>query len=254
MVLRNNTVAIIIQARMGSSRLPGKVLKDLCGKPMLVRIIDRLKQCRSVDDIIVATSQSSQNNKIIDCAKKSGVKGFVATCHENDVLERYIQAAKKHHVDVIVRITADCPLIDPALIDNMVKEFSKKNVDYLSNSLKSTFPRGLNVELFTTEALIRSSYFCLDIKDKEHVVIGLRSYPDLFKTENIEAEGKLHRPDLRLTVDSKEDFDVVKSIYHYFYDKIDSMTSTDVIDFLDSNPSIKKINSHIIQENKGGWD
>lgn len=232
---------------MGSSRLPGKVLMNLAGKPMLSHIIERLKLCKNVDEIIVATSNLPIDSKILDQAKKDGVRGFRGDCSENDVLSRYVQAAQKYNIDIIIRITADCPLIDPVLIDNLINIFYKTKTDYALNCLKRTFPQGVDAEIFYTKCLIKSSELSNKIEEREQVVLPMRNHPEIFKIINIEAKGSMRRPDLRITVDNIEDFQLIESIYNKMYNKNNIYFSTlEIINFLDNNPKLKKLNSHLV--------
>ena len=142
---------IIIQARMGSSRLPNKVMKIISGKPMIELIVKRLKKSKEANDVVVATSRESENKVLIEHLKKIKTKVFIGK--ENDVLDRFYRAAKKFKADIIVRITADCPFVDAGLIDDFIKRFKNKKPDYLSNCLPWTFPDGLDTEVFSFELL-----------------------------------------------------------------------------------------------------
>jgi len=245
--MRNMKIGIILQARMGSSRLPGKVLKSLAGKPMLCHIIDRLKLCKQVDEIIIATSNLESDKKITEVAVKEGVIGFCGECEENDVLSRYLKAAKKYDIDVIIRITADCPLIDPKLIDDLIIDFFESKVDYILNCLTRTYPDGVDAEVFYTSCLEKSSNLSNKIEDREQVVLPMRNNSHLFKIKNVEAKNEMRRPDLRLTVDNLEDFKLVEKIYESLYNSNDIYFSTEkIINYLDQNPELKKINSHLI--------
>jgi len=242
-MINNKKIGVILQARMGSTRLPGKVLKDLIGKPMLSRIIERLKMCKTGDEIIVATSNLPQDAVVVDFANKEGVRGFIGQCDESDLLTRYLQAAQKYNIDVILRVTADCPLLDYQILDNLILQFFNRKVDYISNCFVHTYPHGVDAEVFSTESLIKSSALSDDLKEREHVVIPMRNNLKMFKSFNIEAEGKLKRPDIRITVDYPEDFQLVEEIYKALYRPEKPYFSTlEVIEFLDSHPEIKKIN------------
>ena len=149
-------VVAIIQARMGSTRLPGKVMKRLCGKTILSHVISRVRACSLVDEIVVATTTSLADNVIVTESEKFGVNWFRGS--EEDVLERYYLAAKEHQADTVIRVTSDCPLLDAEILDQLLSYFQEENsnglnIDYLSNSLKRSFPRGLDVEIFTYSAL-----------------------------------------------------------------------------------------------------
>ena len=223
---------------------------DLVGKPMLSHIIDRLKLCKNVDEIIVATTNLPADARIAALAEKEGVRGFKGDCEENDVLTRYIQAALAYNIDIIVRVTADCPLIDPVLIDDLVKDFFKLKVDYILNCLKRTFPQGVDTEVFYTKCLVESSKMSDKMEEREHVVIPMRNYPDIFKIHNVEAKGLLRRSDIRITVDTPEDFKLIKEIYKNLYKEDKKFSPTlDVIKFLDNHPELKKLNEHLVIKN-----
>lgn len=237
---------IIVQARMGSSRLPGKVLREINGRPILALMIDRLKQCNFKPIIVIATSNKESDKAIINLAKSEGANGFAAPCDENDVLTRYILAAQKFEIKNIIRVTADCPLIDPRIIESLVKKFIAERPDYLTVGLKRTFPHGVDVEIFTLDALERSSTLSNQLKEREHVVIPMRNNPQLFKIINVEAENELRRPEIRITVDYPEDFELMTNIYEKLHKNRDYVSTQEIIDFLDQHSKIKAINKHLI--------
>ena len=163
--------AVIIQARIGSTRLPAKVLKNLCGKPVLEHELERIKQAKKIDGIIVATTDNENNQPIIDIANKQNVNYFKGS--ENDVLARYYYAAKEYNVENIIRITADCPLIDPHLIDEMIDVYEENACDIITNvpddNSQMTYPRGLDIEIFRT-TLLKEAFDKAESKyDREHV-------------------------------------------------------------------------------------
>lgn len=240
---KQQKVGLILQARTGSSRLPGKVLKGLLGKPMLSRVIERLKRCQKIDEIIMATTNLPQDRVLVELAEAEDVRGFAGNCLENDVLTRYLQAAQHFNIDVIARVTADCPLIDPQVVDSFIDKFFELGVDYLTNSLTKTFPHGVDAEVFYTSCLAESSELSDKIEEREHVVIPMRHHPERFKIINIEAEGVLRRPEIRITVDTIADFFVVEKIYQALYpQKGNTFNTLDVITFLDKNPEVKNFN------------
>jgi len=208
-------VVAIIQARMGSIRLPEKVLNTICGRPMIELLLMRLSQSKEIDQIIVATSIDPRNLPLVSCVEKLGYvceKGS-----ENDVLERYTQAALKHKADTVVRITGDCPLIDPDLVDETIRKFNQGDFDYVSNSYPPTYPDGLDVEVFSSVALKRASEETTKPFDREHVTPYLRT-PNLFKQGTVIGAEDFSR--LRWTVDEPADFKVVSAIFEHFYPDI----------------------------------
>ena len=208
------TVAIV-QARMGSTRLPNKVMKTVCGIPMIELLIARLSQAKEIDQIVLATSIDEQNIPLVEHVKNLGYECEQGS--ENDVLERYINAAKKHEADIIVRITGDCPLVDSALLDEAIIKFKSINVDYLSNINPPSYPDGLDLEVFTFSALQICHNETNNISDREHVTPYLRNNSQ-FTQKNISNPKDLS--DIRWTVDEPADLQVVTKIFENFYPNI----------------------------------
>ena len=205
-------VIAIIQARMGSTRLPDKVLKPICGKPLIELLLTRLSHSKEVDQIVVATSTDPRNSPLVDCVEKLGY-----TCErgsENDVLERYFQVALKHKADIVVRITGDCPLIDPELVDETIRKLNQGHFDYVSNSYPPTYPDGLDVEVCSFEALKRALEETTKPFDREHVTPYLRT-PIQFKQSTVSWTEDLSL--LRWTVDEPADLKVVTAVFEHFY-------------------------------------
>lgn len=204
------TVAIV-QARMGSSRLPGKVMMPVAGRPMIEVLLARLSQAKEIDQLIVATSDDKNNLPLIEHVKHLGFE--CAQGSEHDVLQRYLDAAKAYEADIVVRITGDCPLVDPTLVDQMISAFKTAGLDYLSNCAPPTYPDGLDIEIFTLQALERSASLTNRQHDREHVTPYLRESGQ-FRTKNI-----CHEEDLsswRWTVDERVDLQVVQQVFEHF--------------------------------------
>lgn len=236
---------IIVQARMGSTRLPGKVLKELLGRPLLSYLFERLKRTNLADLIIVATTTNSVDDPIVALCKDESIPVFRGS--EDDVLDRYLNAAKEFEADTIVRITADCPLIDPAVIDECIHEFQTQQADYLSNTLKSrTFPRGMDVEVFSRQALITAAQNAKDPAEREHVTLHLYRHPDSFRLGEVHHKEDLS--DYRLTVDTEEDFQLIEQIFSTLYPENPTFTLSDLISCMEKNPDWIKINAHIKQK------
>lgn len=204
-------VVAIVQARMGSIRLPNKVLKPICDEPMIGLLLSRLARAKEVAEIIVATSADPLNQQLADYVNSIGYKCYRGS--EIDVLDRFLQAAKFAMADIIVRITGDCPLVDPALVDGVICKFKDANVDYLSNTSPPTFPDGLDIEVFTFSALERAAIETSNAFDREHVTPYLRESPN-FKRASMSHTQDLSA--LRWTVDVLEDYEVVSRIFNYF--------------------------------------
>lgn len=243
-------IAAIVQVRLTSTRLPGKVLMDIAGKPMLWHVINRLKYSKKLGDIILAIPNTKENDILEKFAKENKVKYFRGS--EEDVLSRYYETAKSFECDIMVNITSDCPLIDPRVVDLIIKRHLSSNTDYTSNILKRTFPRGLDTEVFNFEILEKIQREVKEPYQREHVTLYIRQYPERFNVQNIIANKKLRRPELRLTVDTKEDLKLIREIYRHLYKPKKIFTTEEFIDFLDKNPELKKINAHIKQKSVHG--
>lgn len=239
-------VEAIIQARVTSTRLPGKVLKDIVGKPMLWHLLNRLRSANRIDNVILAIPRSTQNDKLENFAKELKLPCFRGS--EDDVLSRYYEAAVEFGAEVIVRITSDCPLIDPWVTDTVIAAHLNSDADYTSNR---GFPRGLDTEVFNLDALNRAYKEANRNYEREHVTPYIYQHPNLFKIESVEANGKLRRPDLRLTVDTEEDLRLIREIFKRLYRDGRIFYTEDVIDLLDKNPKLVAINAHVAQKKLG---
>jgi len=201
------TVAIV-QARMGSSRLPGKVLADLAGATMLARVVERLRAARTIDDVVIATSTLTSDDPIVHEAVRLSVG--VHRGSERDVLERYVGAAIAWHAQTIVRVTADCPLLDPGVVDRVVGALTD-DVDYASNTHERTYPRGLDVEALHRDTLVRIGRLGTSAAAREHVTAFVMEAPSLFRVAQVRAARD--DSDLRWTVDTAEDLLVARGLY-----------------------------------------
>ncbi|SUX29962.1 aminotransferase class III-fold pyridoxal phosphate-dependent enzyme [Chromobacterium vaccinii] len=234
-------VVAIVQARMGSTRLPNKVMKQIQGQPMIELLLSRLAKSKEIDQIVVATSFDERNTQLIEHVRKLG---YVCVCgSENDVLDRYIAAATEVEADVVVRITGDCPLIDPLLVDKAINLFKSQGVDYLSNTSPATYPDGLDTEIFSLSALKRAWSETQEEFDREHVTPYLRR-PGLFKTSVMVNNEDLSG--LRWTVDEPADYEVVKGVFEHFSPNI-YFHWDEVLTLQHANPSLFEINRDIIR-------
>jgi len=236
-------IGAIVQARMGSTRLPGKVMKEVLGSPLLYYLIERLKQSKYIEKIVVATTVEEADQLIFDYAVKLGVDTFRG--NEDDVLDRYYQAAKKYKIDTIVRITADCPLICPEVIDKVISEYLKDSYDYTTNTILYTYPDGCDVEVFSFQALERAWKECKDYVGREHVTPYI-SNSGKFKIKNVENENPVNPNDFKWSVDRVEDFEFVREVYEKLYDEKKIFSYRDIMDLLDKHPEIKSINKGAI--------
>lgn len=235
-------VTAIIQARMTSTRLPGKVLMEVMGKSLLSYQIERLRFSKMIDKIIIATTVNKEDDPIVDLAQKEELDFYRGS--EDDVLDRYYQTAKKYNAAHIMRLTADCPLIDPDICDSIVGAFFENGVDYIRTG--ETFAEGLDCEIIGFEVLARAWQEANLKAEREHVTLYIRNHPELFKTMVKENETDDSR--YRITVDEEEDFLVVKTILDNLYKGNDSyFTIKEIKSFLDTHPEVYRLNSHIIR-------
>jgi len=236
-------IVAIVQARMGSSRLPGKVLMEIVGKPALWHLVNRLSKSRLIDKIVIATSDREEDKSILKLAQDLGVGSFAGSATE--VLDRYYQAARKYNAETIVRVTADCPLIDPELVDKIIGIYvdSKGELDYVSKG--QSYPDGLDVEVFSFNALEKA---WKEAKKKsqrgEYVTTYIWGNPHLFKTLIVENEVNLSH--MRWTVDYERDLILVREIFKNLYKEGEVFHLRDILEFLDKHPELAELNSDLI--------
>ena len=236
---KNPRVVAIIQARTGSTRLPGKVLMPIVGKPVLWHIVNRLKYCRNIDAIVVATTNKISDKPIIETAKEIGVDAFAGS--EEDVLDRYYQAAKKFCAKVVVRITADCPLLDPKIVDTVIDYYLTHSVDYVNTG--PSFPEGVDNEVFSFDSLKKAWENAKKPFEREHVSIYIHEHPEIFEIATIENDIDLSQ--VRFSVDRLEDIIVVRKIFENLYREGEVFHLNDVLNFLQNHPEIKEINKEV---------
>jgi spore coat polysaccharide biosynthesis protein SpsF len=232
-------IIAIVQARLESTRLPGKTMMDIMGRPMLWHVINRLKQSRRLTDIVIATTTNEKDKAIVRLARENSVKSYAG--NEEDVLDRYYQAAIKFKTDVIVRLTADCPLIDPEIVDKVIEYFLSGNSDYVSNTVKPSYPDGLDTEVFSFGSLQRAWEEAKLKSEREHVTAYLWKHPELFKIGNVKNDIDLSR--FRWTVDIDEDLQFVREIYQRLYIEDRIFYMEDVLKLLKQHPELLAINS-----------
>ena len=236
------TVAIV-QARLGSQRLPGKVLKDLCGRPLLDHVVERLRRAKRLDEVVLAIPDDKRDDVLAIFCEQRRYPVFRGP--EGDVLARYAQTARAFRADVVVRITSDCPLIDAELVDTIVERHAMARInDYTCNVLVRTFPRGLDTEVLSMDCLRRLDREALKNQYREHVTTLIHDDPQAFKTENV-SRPQGDRSDLRLCVDTPDDFALVESVLTALgpHGGVE-----EVIAFLDKNPAIASLNANVKQK------
>jgi len=242
-------IVAIIQARLGSSRLPGKVLLDIEGKPMLWHVVDRLKASKAIGKIVVATSLNAENDAIEKFCAKYGILCFRGS--EEDVLDRYYRAANAYKADVVVRITADCPFIDPSVTDGVIIKYisGKDSYDGASNTVVRKFPRGLDSEVISYPILEEIWDAANKRHHREHVTAYIYEHPELYRMLSVESDNDLSY--LRWTVDEEADLRLVKEVYKRLYRKGHIFMMDDIIGLLDKEPSLKDINRDVKQKTAG---
>lgn len=240
-------VVCIIQARMGSTRLPGKVLMDLEGVPVIGRVLERVLRSKKVDKVIVAMPDSELN----DSLEKYIVKNFssvgVFRGAEDDVLGLYWGAAQQGEGDTIVRITGDCPLIDPSIIDSVLSKHEESDSSYTSNiSLPRTFPRGMDTEVFSFSLLEKMWTEATHPDDREHVTFFVRKNPGDFKIGKVVSDED--NSQYRLTLDEPDDYTLITTIFKKLIPINNEFSLEDIIGFLKTEPELAKINNHVDQK------
>lgn len=228
---------------MGSTRLPGKVLIDIGGRTALARVVRRLSRATLIDGVIVATSDLPADDAIVQECERLSIRCFRGS--ESDVLDRYYWAAKNFDADAVVRITSDCPLIDPQLVDETIRVFETQEADYASNVIPRTYPRGLDTEVFTAEALAWAWLEAREPHQREHVTPYLYEHPEIFKMASAIADEDFSHH--RWTLDTPEDLDLIRAIYSRF-DNRDDFSWRDVLALMEREPELSRLNAHIIQK------
>jgi len=232
---------IIVQARMSSTRLPGKVLKDVGGRPMLAQQVRRLRQFSAADDLVIATTTSPADDAIVALARDLSVAWFRGS--EDDVLGRYVGAARQAQAEVVVRVTADCPLIDPEVGDRVIQELLEHagDTDYASNVLKRTYPQGLDVEAMFFDTLMRLDRLARSPSAREHVTTFLRAErPEIFLCRSI--EDTQNNSDLRWTVDEEPDLQLVRTLYGELNLGERAVPYREIISHVRAHPALASLN------------
>lgn len=235
---------IVIQARMSSTRLPGKVLRRLQGRTLLELCAIRAARSQRADVTVIATTNAPDDDAIVAEAQRLGFPSVRGS--EQDVLSRYHLAAGQHKLDVICRVTSDCPLIDPELIDSLFDLFSDGPYDYVSNSLTRTFPRGLDAEVFSLEALDTAHRLARSGPEREHVTLFLYRNPALFRLGGLESPTDLSNH--RWTVDEADDLSLVEAILERMPLPAAEFSYRDVLGILEREPDLRRINAHVTQK------
>ena len=239
-------ITVIIQARMGSSRLPNKVMKEVLGKPLIDYLLERVSVAEKVDRIILATTTKKEDDILAKHVAELGYSVFRGS--ENDVLSRYYHALNEFKVEfdnsnAIVRVTGDCPLIDSYLIDEVIKTYQERNFDYVA--LSPRFAEGLDVEIFSEALLTRAFNEAKLPSEREHVTLFFHNNKSLFTMHRV--QNSTDDSNYRITVDEEEDFFVVKAIIEYFTENLLELNTRNIKSYLDANSKIHSLNAHIIR-------
>lgn len=236
-------VLCIVQARMGSERLPGKVIKPILGKPMILHTLNRLSKSKYINELVLATSDLEKENELVEVVKEANYNVFRGS--ENNVLSRYKKTSDLFEGDIIIRVTGDCPVIDPIIVDNVISYFIMNEYDYVRLDVPDTFIRGFDVEVFSKEALNRTFKLAKEDRHREHVTLYMYENKDQFKIGYVKGE-ELYNKNYRLCVDTREDFKLITKIYEHFKDEF--ISAKEIIKYLDDNPELSKINVEVLQK------
>jgi len=243
-------IGAIVQARTSSTRLPNKVLKELpygSNITVLEQVIKRLNKSQKLNEIIIATTEELEDDEIVKIADKRDVKWFRG--NKENVLSRYYFAAKKNNIDIVVRIMSDCPCIDPEIIDLVINEHIKRVADYTSNSsLVRTYPHGLDVDIFNFNALEKAYKNAEKDYEREHVIPYIYRNPHIFKVNQVKAPQELYAPDIRIVLDTEEDYALLCAVFDYLYPRNEYFNAYDITKLFEEKPWLKLINRRIVQK------
>ena len=242
-MISQTRIVATIEARMTSTRLPGKVLKQAVGKPMLALMVERLKKVPSLDGIVIATTVNATDDPVVALAEALGVGVFRGS--EDDVMSRVLGAARTHEIDVIVETTGDCPLIDPDVVEACIQAYLAAGVDYLSNALQRSYPIGMDTQVFATDVLADAESRTHDPHNREHVSLFIYANPALYSLQNFSAPPELTEPKLALTLDTAQDFELIREIFEALYPDNPNFRLGDIFALLERRPELREINAHV---------
>ncbi len=239
-------IVTIVQARMGSTRLPGKHMKEVLEKPLIGYLIERLRRATLSNALVIATTHNPLDDVLEEYCKTVNCACFRGS--EEDVLDRYFQCALKYKADAIVRICADCPLIDPQIIDMVIQRYLDlyPQIDYVANTLKRTYPRGMDTEVFSFQSFKKIHEVALTAPEREHVTPHYYLHAEKYKLDNVAA--KENTSNYRLTVDTDDDLKLIRLILEDLYPKNSHFCLNDIVDLMKTHPDWVKINEHVHQK------
>jgi spore coat polysaccharide biosynthesis protein SpsF len=236
-----------IEARMNSSRFPGKMLSDIAGRPALLRLIDRLRRATTLDAIVVATTAGPADDPLARAVEAAGIDCFRGS--EEDVLNRVVEAHRTMATDIVVEVTGDCPLTDPKVIDLGVSTFLAEDVDVVANVAKPSFPIGIDVQVFGLPALAEVEASTADPSVREHVSLFFYEHPDRYRIHHLEAPAGYRAPELRLVFDYPEDQRLISEIFRRLEPKFgDAFGTPEILDLLAAEPELAEINRHCVEK------
>ena len=248
-------IVAIIEARMSSTRLPNKSMKKIVGKPLLELMIERIKHCNKIDEIVIATSILPENDVIEALAKKLKVSCFRGS--ENDVLERVLESAKSVNSDIIIELWGDSPLLDSNILNDLIDFYQKNRYDCVGTTFpnfKKNYPLGISALIFPLKILEEVNQITHNPNDRENVSNYIYEHPEKYKIRPLPCPKNLNFPNLRLTVDEQNDFNLIKIIFEELYYLDPQFSTVEVIKFLNSNPKLLEINKDVIQKKLPAWD
>jgi spore coat polysaccharide biosynthesis protein SpsF len=249
-VNKKGRVVAVVQARMGSTRLPGKVMKSICNKPVIELMLERLSKSKLIDEIVVATTNLNEDNVIFDWAKKFEYSVFRGS--ELDCLDRHYQVGKKFDAEYVCKITPDCPFIDPQIVDKVIGYFleNSEKYDYVSNGHPPSYPDGLDMEIMHLSTLETAWKHSVDPIEREHTTTHIWKNPNIFRIGNVlMSEEKNLFMTKRWTLDYPEDFEFIEKVYENLYQNGKIFLMDEILEFLSKRPDIRKINSHLCEHN-----
>jgi len=232
---------------MGSSRLPGKMLSDIAGRPALLRLIERLQRAKTVDAIVLATTAQPTDDPLARLAETAGIRCYRGS--EEDVLNRVVEAHRMMGTELVVEVTGDCTLIDPAVIDLGVTTFIENDVDVVANVVKPSYPMGIDVQVFRLSALVEVESNVRDPAVREHVSLFFYEHPERYRILHLAAPERYRAPKLRLQLDYPEDRELIREIYRRLEPRFgDSFGTPEILDLLAAEPALAEINRHCVEK------
>lgn len=242
--MRNfNKIVATVEVRMTSSRLPGKHMLEVCGKPILAHLIDRLKRVPSLDAVVIATTVNPADDVLCELAESCGVRYYRGS--EEDVMQRVVDAATSADADLVVEITGDCPVIDPEIIEQAIRMHCHNASDYTGNAEIRSYPDGMDVQVFSLAHLTEAAAITDDADDHEHVSLYFRRHPEIYRHVHLVAPPELHWPELGLTLDEPKDYLLLKHLYEHFLPLNPEFSCLDILRYLRKHPEVVAINEDV---------